>query len=67
MKTKRTAKILVRGQMTEYGQEWYEIEKTATCEVTGEMSTGTKVWTEVETGEQYFLTRLDGHYNFFQV
>lgn len=35
-----------------------------TCEVVGEMDTGTKVWEDVETGEQYFLFRLFGK-NYF--
>jgi hypothetical protein len=37
-----------------------------TCEVTGEMDTGTKVWTEISTGEQYFCFRLLGIYYFYK-
>ena len=35
-----------------------------TCEVTGEMSDGTKVWTEILTGNQYFCHRYHGVYYF---
>ena len=38
-----------------------------TCEVTGEMADGAKVWTDIETGEQYFLTRMLGKYYFYHI
>lgn len=46
--------------------QWIPTEKI-TCEVTGEMSNGAKVWTDVETGEQYFLTRMLGEYMFYHI
>ena len=46
--------------------QWTPTEKI-TCEVTGEMSNGAKVWTDVETGEQYFLTRMLGEYMFYHI
>ena len=46
--------------------QWTPTEKI-TCEVTGEMSNGAKVWTDVETGEQYFLTRMLGKYMFYHI
>ena len=30
------------------------------------MDTGTKVWTDIETGEQYFLLRMQGKYMFYK-
>ena len=45
------------------GNQWTAGEKI-TCEVTGEMDTGTKVWTDIESGEQYFLSRMFGQYYF---
>ena len=41
-------------------------ERKITCEVTGEMDTGTKVWTELATGEQWFLMRMMGVYFFYK-
>lgn len=38
-----------------------------TCECTGEMEDGTKVWTDVETAEQYFLVRVAGKFYFYHV
>ena len=38
-----------------------------TCEVTGEMNSGAKVWTDIESGEQYFLSRLFGKYYFCHI
>lgn len=38
-----------------------------TCEVTGEMAQGPKVWTDVETGKQYFCSRMLGHYYFYHI
>ena len=39
-----------------------------TCEVTGEMNDKqkTKVWTDIETGEQYWCSRICGHYMFYK-
>lgn len=43
-----------------------------TCEVTGEMQDGTKVWTKVDSNnnlflnEQYFCGRMLGKYFFFK-
>lgn len=37
-----------------------------TCEVSGEMASGEKVWTDVATGEDYFLTRMCGKYAFYK-
>jgi hypothetical protein len=37
-----------------------------TCEVIGEMNTGTKIWADIATGEQYFLTRMCGVYAFYK-
>lgn len=45
----------------------WECHEKITCEVTGEMDTGTKVWTDIETGEQYFLTRMLGKYYFYKI
>ena len=59
---KRTAYLNVRH---EDGRQWIPSKKI-TCECTGEMSTGEKVWTDVETGEQYFLLRMLGKYMFFK-
>ena len=56
---KRTAPRLQKLE----GEQWTAGE-LITCEVTGEMDTGTKVWTELKTGEQFFLFRLLGKYYF---
>lgn len=61
---KMTATKIVKDEFTEYGWTWKE-DGEITCEVTGEMDTGTKVWTDIKTGKQYFLTRLNGVYTFF--
>lgn len=37
-----------------------------TCMVTGEMCDGRKVWTDLETGEQYFLYKVSNHYIFMK-
>ena len=63
---KRTAMLIVKGKLGEHGQEWIPTRKI-TCEVTGEMNDGAKVWTDVETGEQYFLARLLGKYMFYHI
>ncbi len=61
---KRTAMKIIPLK-DKYGQ-WIPTEKI-TCEVTGEMSDGVKVWTDVETGEQYYLTRMLGKYMFIHI
>ena len=38
-----------------------------TCEVTGEMSDGSKVWTDIKTGKQYFCFRILGKYGFVKM
>ncbi len=60
---KRTAPI-VKWLNTNDGQ-WTAGEKI-TCEVTGEMDDGTKVWSDIETGEQWFLMRMLGRYYFYK-
>lgn len=44
----------------------YKADHKITCEVTGEMVDGTKVWTDPTTGEQYWCARLSGVYYFYQ-
>lgn len=61
---KRTAIKIV--PMHDKHNQWIPAEKI-TCELTGEMADGSKVWTEVETGEQYFLTRMLGKYMFYHI
>ena len=61
---KRTAMKIV--PLHDEQNQWTPTEKI-TCEVTGEMSNGAKVWTDVETGEQYFLTRMLGEYMFYHI
>lgn len=64
---KKTANVLKRGAMSEYGQQWYESDERITCEVIGEWDTGTKIWQIVGGDAQYYLTRFYGHYNFVRV
>ena len=45
----------------------WTLHEKITCEVTGEMSDGSKVWTDIKTGEQYFLTRMLRKYYFFHI
>ena len=59
---KRTAPRLQKLE----GEQWTAGEPI-TCEVTGEMDTGTKVWTDIETKEQFFLFRLLGKYYFCHI
>ena len=63
-RAKRTAMKIV--PLHDEHNQWTPTEKI-TCEVTGEMSNGAKVWTDVETGEQYFLTRMLGEYMFYHI
>ena len=44
----------------------YEVTKSITCTVVGEMVDGAKVWENVdnEDDEQYWLTRVGGQYYF---
>lgn len=60
---KRTATLI---KQAEDGRQWVPV-KQITCEVAGEMSDGSKVWSDVDTGEQYFLTRFLGKYMFFHI
>ena len=43
------------------------IQGKITCRCTGEMADGTKVWTDVETEEQFFLYRVSGNYIFCHI
>ena len=63
-RARRTAMKIV--PLHDEHNKWIPTEKI-TCEVTGEMSNGAKVWTDVETGEQYFLTRMLGEYMFYHI
>lgn len=63
---KRTAMKIVKDELMNNGYWTWKEDKKITCECTGEMDTGTKVWTDIETGEQYFLTRMNGKYMFFK-
>lgn len=60
-KMRRTAVLIIR---QDDGQ-WIP-DRKITCEVTGEMVDGTKIWTDIESGEQYWLTRMLGKYMFFK-
>lgn len=48
------------------GSPYHEFTATRkiTCEVTGQMADGALIWTDVETGKQYFCFRLLGVYYF---
>ena len=63
-RAKRTAMKIV--PLHDEHNQWIPTEKI-TCEVTGEMSNGAKVWIDIETGEQYFLTRMLGEYMFYHI
>lgn len=63
---KRTGMRIVKGKNGPHGQEWLA-DCLVTCELTGQMDTGENVWTDIETGEQYFLTRLKGRYMFYHI
>ena len=63
---KRTGMRIVKGSIGLYGQEWLA-GCLITCELTGEMDNGAKVWTDIEDGEQYFLTRIKGRYMFYHI
>ena len=65
MARKMSAWLIVHQDDGEYSGQWIPTKKI-TCEVTGEMDTGTKVWTDIETGEQYFLLRMQGKYMFYK-
>lgn len=45
----------------------WNVHDKITCELTGEMDTGAKVWTDISTGKQYFLTRMLRKYYFFDM
>lgn len=61
---KRTYWVLEKTDDPQY-MGW-KTTKKITCEVSGEMVDGTKVWTDYETGEQYWCTRILGKYYFYQ-
>ena len=61
---RRTAWKVVENH-DQYGT--FTAEEKITCEVTGEMDTGTKVWTELKTGEQFLLFRMQGLYYFCHI
>lgn len=44
---------------------WLPVEYI-TCEVTGVMNSGEKVWTDIKTGEQYYCLRMLGRYMFYK-
>lgn len=62
MIVRRTA-YLITDSHSEKG--WILSPEKITCEVCGEMNTGTKVWRDVKTGEQHFLLRMCGKYYFY--
>ena len=57
---------IVKDELLDNGYWTWKADKKITCECTGEMDTGAKVWTDTESGEQYFLTRLNGRYSFYK-
>ena len=60
---KRTLRVLLYGNpagFPDISEYWI------TCEVTGEMDTGEKIWTDIKTGDQYFCTRFFGQYFFYK-
>lgn len=65
---KRTAEVIVEKEdNNKYGKQWTGAGYKITCECVGEMENGAKVWEDVETGEQYFLTRMLGVYMFYHI
>ena len=62
--TKRTYWMITINN--DYCHSWTLVRKI-TCEVTGQMASGALVWTDVETGEQYFCSRMLGHYYFYHI
>ena len=64
---KRTAILIELVPSKKYPDKFEAIpHEKITCEVIGEMNTGTKVWSDVITGEQYFLIRMNGIYAFYK-
>ena len=43
-----------------------EVVSVITCEVTGEMSDGAKIWTDISCGGQFFLGRAAGRFYFYK-
>lgn len=63
---KRMTGILIRRERHNDGLTYWALIKDITCEVSGEMSDGTKVWTDLESGEQYYLMRIKNKYLFYK-
>jgi hypothetical protein len=64
---KRTAILIELVPSKKYPDRFEAIpHEKITWEVIGEMNTGTKVWADVITGEQYFLIRMNGVYAFYK-
>lgn len=64
---KRTAMFIELVPSKKYPDRFEAIpHEKITCEVIGEMNTGTKIWADVTTGEQYFLMRMNGIYAFYK-
>ncbi len=64
---KRTATRIELVPSEEYPGRFEAIpHEKITCEVIGEMETGTKIWADTKTGEQYFLMRMCGVYAFYK-
>lgn len=56
--------------LIKFNNDWrhsFDAVRKITCEVTGEIANGVKVWTDVETGEQYYCSRLLGTYYFYKI
>jgi hypothetical protein len=63
--TKRTYWLMEQFKIN--GKLYNVASRKITCEVTGEMSDGTKVWTDTETGHQYCCGRVSGHWYFIEM
>lgn len=64
---KRTAMLIELVPSKDYPDRYEAIPQgKITCEVIGEMNTGTKIWADMVTGEQYFLMRMCGVYAFYK-
>lgn len=60
---KRTAFLI---EEVKHGESWKLSENKITCELYGEMDTGTKVWRDIKSSKQYGLLRLLGKYYFYK-
>lgn len=60
---KRTAYLIVDAN---HKNGWLLSENKITCELYGEMDTGTKVWQDIDSGKQYGLLRMLGKYFFYK-